>query len=98
SLLLVLALGLLLFCPEARALITGSAGNHPLDDPGWPAGAAPIVNHTARIAHWVGPPYGGGQYTAEYRGDAEAFNEVLAQFAALEVKSRRLVVVDGPGR
>src|SRR5438128_1762447 len=31
---------------EAFALITGGEGNKPITDPGWPAGAAAIFNHT----------------------------------------------------
>jgi Carboxypeptidase regulatory-like domain len=83
--------------PEAFALITGGAGNQPIDDPGWPAGAAPIFNVTARIAHWEGPPFGGGQWHAECRGDAKALSAALADFAKLDVKSKRIVLHDGVG-
>ena len=88
----------LLFAPSVFALITGGEGNQPIRDPGWPDGAAEIFNHEARVAYWEGPPFGGGQYHAECRGDAEAFNEVLAKFAKLEVKNKRLIVNDGIGR
>jgi hypothetical protein len=81
----------------AFALITGGEGNQPISDPGWPAGAAVIVNNPTRIAYWVGPPFGGGQWHAEYRGDAAVFNEILASFAKLDVKTKRLVVHDGVG-
>jgi hypothetical protein len=82
---------------EASALITGDAGNKPLTDPGWPAGAAPIFNHTGRIAWWEGPPFGGGQWHAECRGDAKVLNAVLADFARLDVKVKKIVVHDGAG-
>ena len=82
---------------QAFALITGGEGNRPIADPGWPKGAAAIFNNQARIAWWEGPPFGGGQWHAECRGDARAFNAVLADFARLEVKTRRVVVHDGVG-
>lgn len=82
---------------EALALITGGTGNRPIADPGWPQGAAALVNHPSRIAWWEGPPFGGGQWHAECRGDARAFNAVLADFARLDVKVKRLVVHDGVG-
>ena len=94
----VAALGLAINLPSsASALITGGEGNEPVTDRGWPAGAAAIFNHPGRIAWWEGPPFGGGQWHAECRGDAEAFNAVLASFAKLEVKTKRLVVRDGAG-
>ena len=58
---------------QAVALITGGEGNGPIADPGWPKGAAAIFNNPARIAWWEGPPFGGGQWHAECRGDAKAF-------------------------
>jgi len=90
-------LGTFVSCPRAAALITGGEGNSPMADPGWPQGAAAIFNHRGRIAYWVGPPFGGGQWHAECRGDAKSFNRVLAQFAQLDVKTKRLVVRDGLG-
>ena len=83
--------------PEAFALITGGEGNKPITDPGWPAGAAAIFNHTGRIAWWEGPPFGGGQWHAECRGDAKALNAVLADFARMDAKIKRVVVHDGTG-
>ena len=82
---------------EARALIFGGAGNDPLPDPGWPKGAAEIINNKGRIAYWVGPPLGGGQWHAEYRGDAKTLSTILAAFGKLEVKSKRVVLHDGVG-
>src|SRR6266568_6300967 len=82
----------------AVALITGGEGNKPLTDPGWPKGAAALFNTPARIAWWEGPPFGGGQWHAECRGDAKAFNAILADFAKLDVKSKRIVLHDGSGR
>jgi hypothetical protein len=82
---------------EALALIEGGEGNSPLRDPGWPKGAAAIFNTESRIAFWVGPPFGGGQWHAECRGDTKALNAVLADFATLDVKSKRVVLHDGVG-
>ena len=83
--------------PRAFAMITGGEGNKPITDPGWPKGGAAIFNYPGRIAWWVGPPFGGGQWHAECRGDAAALNAVLANFARLDVKSKRVVVHDGIG-
>lgn len=84
------------FATPAVALIMGG-GTEPVQDPGWPPGAAEIFNHTSRIAYWEGPPFGGGQYTAECRGDAKALTAVLEKFAKLGVANRRIVVDDGVG-
>jgi hypothetical protein len=81
----------------AWALITGGTGNEPLQDPGWPAGAVWIVNHPGRISWWEGPPFGGGQWHAECRGDAKDLNIVLADFAKLDANNKRIIVRDGVG-
>jgi hypothetical protein len=83
--------------PEAFALITGGEGNKPITDPGWPTGAAAIFDYAGRIAWWEGPPFGGGQWHAECRGDAKALNAVLADFARMDAKVKRVVVHDGTG-
>ncbi len=82
---------------SAFALIMGGADSTPHHDPGWPKGAAEIFNNPARVAYWEGPPLGGGQWHAECRGDAKAFNAVLAAFAKLDVKRKRVVAHDGVG-
>jgi hypothetical protein len=86
-----------LISPRAFALITGGEGNTPIKDPGWPNGAAAIFNTQSRIAWWEGPPFGGGEWHSECRGDAKALNEVLAGFAKLDQKNKRVVVHDGVG-
>lgn len=97
-LLLLLAMALIaLTSSEALALIEGGEGNSPITDPGWPEGAAAIFNVTSRIAWWEGPPLGGGQWHAECRGDAKGLTAVLAEFAKLDVKSKRIVLHDGVG-
>lgn len=95
SLLVIAHLGTTL--PVANAIITGSERKEPVTDPGWPRGAADIFNSHSRIAWWEGPPFGGGQYTAECPGDTTAFNEILAKFAKLKVTTKRLVIHDGIG-
>lgn len=92
------ALSLLLPAQRASALITGGAGNTPINHPGWPAGAAPAFDHPSRIAWWEGPPFGGGQWHSECRGDAKALNEVLAHLARLDAKTKRIVLHDGVGQ
>jgi hypothetical protein len=93
----VLFLSVAIPASTAFALITGGEGNKPIRDPGWPAGAAAIFNHPSRIAHWEGPPFGGGQYFAEYRGDAKELNQLLADFAKIDAKVKRIIVHDGVG-
>jgi hypothetical protein len=82
---------------EAYALIVGGEGNAEVRDPGWPEGAAAIFNTKTRIAWWEGPPFGGGQWHAECRGDAKALSDVLADFDKLDVKNKRIVLHDGVG-
>lgn len=97
TILLALAIASLHSTP-AFALIMGGEGNSPIRDPGWPKGAAEIFNTPARVAYWEGPPFGGGEWHAECRGDAKGFNAILAAFAKLDVKRKRVVVHDGVGQ
>jgi hypothetical protein len=82
---------------QAYALIVGRTGNAPIHDPGWPQGAAKIFNCRERVAWWEGRPFGGGEWHAECRGNAQAINGVLDDFAKLEVKNKRVRVHDGAG-
>ncbi|MGD9632002.1 MAG: collagen binding domain-containing protein [Pirellulales bacterium] len=82
---------------SASALIRGGAGKEPLHDPGWPTGAAAVFNHPGRVAWWKGPPFGGGQWHAECRGDSQTFNQVLADLAKIDAKVKRVVLHDGVG-
>lgn len=79
------------------ALIFGGEGNKPIADPGWPDGAGVVFNQPGRIAYWEGPPFGGGQWHAECRGDTDAFNAALASFAKIDAKTKRLIIHDGVG-
>jgi hypothetical protein len=97
---IVIAAAVGAFAParSAVALITGAEGNAPVTDPGWPKGASQIFNHPGRIAWWEGPPFGGGQWHAECRGNAKELSAVLADFARLDVEKKRIVVHDDVGR
>lgn len=97
SCVLLLLAAALLAAPVQRALALreGGEGNRPLRDPGWPKGAAVLINTVHRIAYWHGPL--AGHWHADCRGDATAFNVVLADFAKVEVKSKLLVVHNGIG-
>ncbi len=84
--------------PSAWGLITGGEGNKPIGDPGWPDGAAAVFNTEHRVAYWEGPPFGGGQYHAECRGDSAALEEVLEDFANIDTPRKRVVLHDGVAR
>ncbi|QDU54361.1 carboxypeptidase-like regulatory domain-containing protein [Aeoliella mucimassa] len=92
-----LLLVLLLVTSPASALITGNVGNDPIDIPDWPAGAAECFNLPQRVAYWEGPPFGGGQYHGEFRGDTDALNTALEKFAAVESPNKRIIVESGVG-
>jgi 5-hydroxyisourate hydrolase-like protein (transthyretin family) len=79
-----------------QALITGGYGNDPLPDRDWPEGTLAIANHQSRLGWWEGPPFGGGKYTFSYRGDAKAFNEMLALLAKINWPHVELHVHRGP--
>jgi len=82
--------------PNAHALITGGEGNTPIENrPQWPAGAVDVANQQSRIAWWEGPPFGGGEWHFEYRGDEAALTKALVQLAAIKGPKPRLVIRDG---
>lgn len=81
----------------AWASIHGGEGNSPINHSGWPQGTSSVFDVKSRIAYWVGPPFGGGHWHAECRGGVAELNDVLAAFAKLDVKNRRIVVHDGIG-
>ncbi len=82
----------------ARARIMCGQGNGPLHEPGWPKGAAAVFNSPARVAWTAGTFFGPGEWCAECRGDAKALSDVLADFAKLDVKNKRVVLHYGVGR
>ncbi|MBX3449192.1 MAG: hypothetical protein KF777_06510 [Planctomycetaceae bacterium] len=92
-------LGFVLMAGSASAaLITGGTGNEPLKDPGWPEHAAAVFNSKSRVAWWEGPPFGGGEYHAECRGDQAELQRVFNDFAKIDAPVRRVVLHDGTGK
>lgn len=81
---------------EAMLILGGTDKREYLTEGAQP-GVAAVFNSPSRVAWWEGPPFGGGQYHAECRGDADAFNAVLRDFAKIEAKEKRLIVHDGVG-
>ena len=93
---LILALALIVLAASpARALEWGEVGNSPVDDPGWPEGAA-VFNVSGRVAWCCGGAL--NRWRSDYRGDAEAFNAVLANFDLMEAAQKQVIVHDGIGR
>jgi len=86
---------LLALLPQiAFALIEGAEGNEKLNDARLPKGAGAIINRRDRIAWWEGEE----EFHADGRGDSKVINKILADFAKLDVKTKRVVVHDGVGQ
>ncbi len=82
-----------LHATNVSALITGGEGNDPVPDRNWPLGSLEVANLETRVAYWEGPPFGGGQYTFEYRGDSTAdLNKALVLFAKINAPKRELIL------
>jgi hypothetical protein len=64
----LLAAVLLLPLAAAALMMTGP-GNDPVQDAGWPEGALAVANLDCRVGWWEGPPFGGGEWQFQYRGD-----------------------------
>ena len=79
------------------ALIMTGTGNEPVSDAGWPAGALAVANLKSRVGWWEGPPFGGGNWNFQYRGDTAAFAGALAAFGAIRAPVLELVIHDEPG-
>src|SRR5207249_113696 len=75
--------------PEARGMGTEKLGNAPVTaQPGWPAGVLPLLNLPSRAySRWVN-----GNESFYFRGGVPALNEALARFAAVDGKSRELII------
>jgi hypothetical protein len=87
---------LLAITGRVHALITGARGNSPVENHGWPEGCVEVANLSTRLGWWEGPPFGGGEYHFEYRGDVNLFQTALDLLAKVESKERVLIVHDGP--
>ncbi|HEX9046455.1 MAG TPA: hypothetical protein VF988_05460 [Verrucomicrobiae bacterium] len=80
----------------SSALIVSGVGHDPVPDPGWPQGSLVVANLPSRVGWWEGPPFGGGEWHFNYRGDTEALNQALTNFAAIVAPALDLVIHDGP--
>ena len=91
---LALVAGLLMVV-RTNALIVSGTGS-PTETNGWPEGAAAVSDLKSFVGWWEGPPFGGGEWHVQFRGDAEALNQALTNFAAIKSPTLDLVVHDGP--
>ena len=89
-----MALLILSYSLPANGLIF-VGGKEPVTDKNWPAGSLDVANHKSRQSWTEGPPFGGGQWAFQYRGDTRAFNEVLAKFAQIKATELLLVIHEG---
>src|SRR6478735_279885 len=80
----------------ASAMIMVGKGNTPVADAGWPQGAIDVANLKTRVGWYEGPPFGGGEWTFLYRGDAVTLNEALKILGAVRAPRVEVVLHDGP--
>ena len=85
----------LLMAVCANASIVSGTGS-PTYTNGWPEGAATVSNLKSCVGWWEGPPFGGGEWHIQFRGDAEALNEALTNFAVIKSPELDVVIHDGP--
>jgi Carboxypeptidase regulatory-like domain len=95
-LVLLATLAAVLAQPAYCLIITGGAG--PITDMGWPKGAVEVANAKGRFRYVEDPPFGGGRFRFEYRGNTTVLNETLRLLAEIRAPKLELVVHDGPGR
>ena len=91
---LALVTGLLMVV-RANALILSGTGS-PTYTNGWPEGAATVSSLKSCVGWWEGPPFGGGEWHMQFRGDTEKFMQALTNFAAIHAPELDLVVHDDP--
>ena len=92
--LLLVTLLLFLLAASAQALIIVVKGNEPTENRDWPAGSVEVANLKTH-GFWEGPPFGGGRYVFEYRGELADLQAALDLFAKIDAPELRLVVHDG---
>jgi len=80
---------------QAQALILVGT-NEPTHDPGWPAGTKDYVALSSRVQWFEGPPFGGGQWTFQSRGDTAALQKAVDAFAKIQSPAREIVLKPGP--
>ena len=69
-------------------------GAERLADPGWPSGVLEVANLKTRYGGIIGPPFGGGRYTLNYRGNTAQLEETLRLFARIDVPGLAVVLED----
>lgn len=80
----------------SSALILTGEGNAPVRDSGWPDGAHAVANVPTRVGWWEGPPFGGGEYHFDYRGNTEQFAAVLVLFTNINASRLEIVIHGDP--
>src|SRR5882724_1440518 len=93
---LALAVGLRM---AVRANASIGVGTPPIDSQllrSCPDGSASVAGLASCVGYWEGPPLGGGEWHIQFRGDAEAFNQALTNFAAIKSPVLDVVIHDGP--
>jgi hypothetical protein len=88
--------GLLPFSPSAtHAMSSGSTGNDPVQNHGWPTGSEGVANLKTRVAFWSGPLLVGDTFDFRAKSSAD-LNEALKAFAKIAVPKRELILRNGP--
>ncbi|HEY7088910.1 MAG TPA: carboxypeptidase-like regulatory domain-containing protein, partial [Tepidisphaeraceae bacterium] len=92
---LLIGLSILVFSGVSYGLIVGGRSTKPVDDNNWPDGSVAVANLPSRVGWIEGPPFGGGEHTFFYQGDAKAMQEALDLFAKVRAPRLELVVHGG---
>jgi hypothetical protein len=90
---------MLLGSSQSMAAIEVSHGNASLRPhlaESFPLGVDKVADLKSRLGYWVGPPFGGGCYTFEYKcTNTKEFETALKLFAAIHSPRLEVVVHDG---
>ena len=90
------AIGLLM---ALRASASIAVGTPPIDSQllrDCPDGSARVAALSSCVGYWEGPPFGGGEWHIQFRGDGDALNQALTNFAAIKFTQLDVVIHDGP--
>jgi len=90
------AIGLLM---ALRASASIAVGTPPIDSQllrDCPDGSARVAALSSCVGYWEGPPFGGGEWHIQFRGDGDALNQALTNFAAIKFPQLDVVIHDGP--
>lgn len=88
-------LGSLLIVLQVQALIQVGVGA-PRFDPGWPAGTTNYVALKSLVQWYEGPPFGGGEWVFQSRGNTEALQEAIDAFSSIQGSKPEIVLKSGP--